>query len=131
MVCLGRTPPLLIRGARRTGKTFLIEHVGTRLAGPNFVKLDFRTHLGTIRSLFDGPTDDVDGIVSRIGEYKRTRLDPETALIFFDEVQLDERALNSLRFFADSKWRVVASGSLLGVTTRQRHLPFLFFGRPS
>lgn len=116
--------PLLIRGARRTGKTFLIEHVGARLAGTNFVKLDFQTNLNAISSLFDGPTDDVDGIVSRIGEYKRTRLNPETALIFLDEVQLDERALNSLRFFADSKWRVIASGSLLGVTTRQRHLPF-------
>lgn len=45
-------------------------------------------------------------------------------MLFFDEVQLHEKALNSLRFFSGSSWRVVASGSLLGVTTKRRKLPF-------
>lgn len=117
--------PLLVTGARRTGKTYLLDRAGAELAGDQFVRLDFQTDLAVVERIFDGPTDDVDAIVRRLAEYKGVDgLDPSRALLFFDEVQLDERALNSLRFFAGSRWRVVASGSLLGVATRQRRLPF-------
>lgn len=120
----GDRRPLLVRGARRTGKTFTIEHTCQQIAGNSFVKLDFQTDLATIERIFSGPTDNTDAIVARIAEYKRLELAPENALLFFDEVQLNEKALNSLRFFANSPWRVIASGSLLGVTTKQRSLPF-------
>ena len=40
--------PLLIRGARRTGKTYATEEVGRRLAGDGFVKLDFHVSVGLI-----------------------------------------------------------------------------------
>lgn len=120
----GDLHPLLVRGARRVGKTSAIEHVGEELAPDGFVKLDFQTDLTAIESIFDVPTDDVERIVSRIAEYKRTELRPDTCLLFFDEVQLSEKALNSLRFFSGTRWRVVASGSLLGVTTKRRRLPF-------
>ena len=116
--------PLLIRGARRVGKTFLVEHEGKRLFGDGFVKLDFQTNLAGMERLFEGPTDDIERIVRNIGEYKRMSLKPESTLLFFDEVQLCEKALNALRFFSGSRWRVVATGSLLGVSARQRRLPF-------
>lgn len=116
--------PLLIQGARRVGKTFLVEQCGKRLFGEQFVKLDFQTDLDRIAAIFDGSTDDTERIVSRISEYKRTRLDPAHSLILLDEIQLCEPALNSLRFFAQSPWRVAATGSLLGVTVKQRKLPF-------
>lgn len=118
------TKPLLVQGARRTGKTFTIERVGRELAGQGFVKLDFQADLAAVERIFSGAHDNVDAIVARISEYKRADLFPESALIFLDEVQLHEKALNSLRFFADSPWRVIASGSLLGVTTKRRKLPF-------
>lgn len=120
----GDSKPLLIQGARRTGKTFTVEHVGRRLAGDRFVKLDFQTDLAAIERIFSGASDDVDAIVARIAEYKRVDLTPGDSLIFFDEVQLHEKALNALRFFSDSWWRIIASGSLLGVTTKKRSLPF-------
>ena len=116
--------PLLIRGARRVGKTYTAEEVGKRVAGDMFVKLDFQTDLNLIAPLFDGPTDNVDAIMERIADYKRTPIRKETAFILFDEVQLCERALNSLRFFSGSGWRVCATGSQLGVATRKRNLPF-------
>lgn len=116
--------PLLIRGARRVGKTFTVEEVGRRLAGDQFVKLDFQTDLSLISPLFDGPTDDVDGIMRRVAEYKHVRLDRGASFVMFDEVQLCERALNSLRFFSGSGWRIAATGSQLGVATRRRTLPF-------
>lgn len=64
--------PLLIRGARRVGKTYAAEEIGRRIAGDAFVKLDFQTDLELIAPLFDCPTDDVDTIVARISDYKRT-----------------------------------------------------------
>ena len=116
--------PLLIRGARRVGKTHVAETVGRRIAGDAFVKLDFQTDLKLIEPLFDGPTDDVDGIMTRIADYKRMPIEKESAFILLDEVQLCERALNSLRFFSGSGWRICATGSQLGVATRKRRLPF-------
>ena len=116
--------PLLIRGARRIGKTYSAESVGRRIAGDAFVKLDFQTNLDIIEPLFNGPTDDVDAIMQRIMDYKRTHLDPTDAIVLFDEVQLCEKALNSLRFFSGSQWRIIATGSQLGVNTKRRKLPF-------
>lgn len=116
--------PLLVRGARRVGKTHSVERVGREVAGSAFVKLDFQTDLELVSQLFEGPTDDIDGIVSRIGAYKRVRLERGSAFIMLDEVQLCERALNSLRFFSGSGWRIAATGSQLGVDTRHRRLPF-------
>lgn len=115
---------MLIQGARRVGKTFLVETCGKRLYGEGFVKVDFQTDLERSSAIFDGATDDIGRIVNRIAEFKRTRLHPERSLILLDEVQLCEKALNSLRFFAESPWRVAATGSLLGVTVKQRKLPF-------
>ncbi|MEC4271612.1 AAA family ATPase [Adlercreutzia sp. R25] len=116
--------PLLIQGARRVGKTVLAEHMGRELFEDGFVRLDFQTDLVRASALFDWPTDDVDGLVARIAEYKGAAIRPEKTLIILDEIQLCEQALNSLRFFAGSPWRVLATGSLLGVTTKRRSLPF-------
>lgn len=116
--------PLLMQGARRVGKTALAEHVGKECFPDGFVKLDFQTDLARASAIFDWPTNDVDGLVRRISEYKGTSINPQTTLVILDEVQLCEQALNSLRFFAGSQWRVLATGSLLGVTTRRRSLPF-------
>lgn len=120
----GDPRPLLVRGARRVGKTFTISRICSEICPRGFVRLDFQADLERLESVFSGPTDDVDALVRRISEYKRVSLDPASTILFFDEVQLCERALNSLRFFEDSPWRVIASGSLLGVTVRKRHLPF-------
>ena len=120
----GEERPLIVKGARRVGKTHLIEHLDEALAGRKLVKLDFQTDSQLVEEIFSGPTNDIAGIVRRISEYLGVALSPSKTLLFFDEVQLNERALNSLRFFAGSEWKVVGTGSLLGVTIKQRKLPF-------
>ena len=115
--------PVLIRGARRVGKTSLVEHLGQEAFEGDFVKLDFQTDLERMERIFDAPTDQIDTIITRIGEFKGVRITEKT-LVFLDEIQLCEKALNSLRFFVGSSWYVIATGSLLGVTTKQRKLPF-------
>ena len=116
--------PLIVRGARRVGKTNAVEAAGKGAFPDSFVKLDFQTDLEAVSRLFEGPTDDVDRIVANISDYKRRPLSKESTFLMFDEVQLCERALNSLRFFSGSGWKVIATGSQLGVDTRSRSLPF-------
>ncbi len=116
--------PLLIQGARRVGKTSLCEHAGMSLFDGDWVRLDFQTDLERMEAIFDWPTDDTAGIVRRISEYLQRPITLGRTLIVLDEVQLSERALNALRFFHGSGQPVIATGSLLGVTTRKRSLPF-------
>lgn len=118
------THPLLIRGARRIGKTFLIERIGRTTFNGNMVNLDFQTDLDTIEKIFDVPTNEPDIIVQRIQEYTGQRCKPDETLLFFDEIQLSEKALNALRFFSGTRWRIIATGSLLGITVKKRRLPF-------
>ncbi len=120
----GFARPLLIQGARRVGKTILSERVGASLFDDDWVRLDFQTDLARMEAIFDWPTNDTAGILRRISEYLQRPISPGRTLIVFDEVQLSERALNSLRFFHGGGQPVIATGSLLGVTTRKRSLPF-------
>lgn len=118
------TRPLLIRGARRIGKTFLVKQIGHTIFNGNIIDLDFQTDLDTIEKIFDVPTNEPDAIIQRVQEYTGRQCKPDETLLFFDEIQLSEKALNSLRFFSGTRWRIIATGSLLGVTVRKRRLPF-------
>lgn len=120
----GCAQPLLLQGARRVGKTVLAEHIGLTSFDGNFVKVDFQTNLAQASSIYDWPTNDTGGIVRRISDYAGRPIEPHKTLIILDEVQLCEQALNSLRFFAGTPWCVLATGSLLGVTTKKWKLPF-------
>lgn len=94
----GDPRPLLVRGARRTGKTTLVETIGRERFGERFAKLDFQTDPVRTDAIFSGPTDDTDRIVQNISELLRCELHRADSLLFFDEIQLNEKALNSLRF---------------------------------
>lgn len=117
-------PPLLLRGARRVGKTYSITQLGkTTFGDGNFVYFDFQTDLAHLSSIFTN-TANIEQIIADLSAYAGTEIHRNTTLIAFDEIQLCESALNSLRFFAGSGYRIIASGSQLGVTLRNRTLPF-------
>lgn len=122
--------PLFIKGPRRVGKTYLVKtYLGTVVGTSHVAYFDFQTDLSTMEEIFAGRTD-VDRIAADLEIYLGRKLDPAADILVFDEVQLSEKALNSLRFFAQSEWRVIATGSLLGVTLNKyrmdgsRRLPY-------
>lgn len=115
--------PLLVRGARRVGKTYALKRLGRERFASSFAYCDFQTNLEQLNAVFDGPTD-IERIVSDLSLLLRQDIKADTTLIAFDEIQLCEKALNSLRFFAQSPYRVIATGSQLGITMRDRTLPF-------
>ncbi|MDR1632531.1 MAG: ATP-binding protein [Dysgonamonadaceae bacterium] len=107
--------PLLLMGARQTGKTWVMQTFGKRCfehtAYFNFEK-DEELH-----SVFEG-TKDVQRILGQLVFHTRSPLKPQTTLLVFDEIQECNRALNSLKYFCEDapEYAVIAAGSLLGVS---------------
>ena len=94
-----RRKPVLIDGARQTGKTYLIEHIFGARQFRKVHKLDFNLEPGLASVFADGlaPRTIVDNIEVRFNE----PIDLERDLIFFDEAGNCQPALDSLKYFAE------------------------------
>lgn len=115
--------PLLIRGARRVGKTYAIKRLGSEVAPSSFAYCDFQVNLDALTDVFEEPID-VNRIVRDLSLLLRMDIVEGETIIAFDEIQLCESALNALRFFAQTNYRVIATGFQLGLAMRDRKLPF-------
>ena len=106
-----RRKPLIIRGARQVGKTWLVENV---LAGSfaTFVKIDLEKRRD-LHLHFAGNLDP-QAILSHL-ELTVGRIIPGQTLLFFDEIQACPRAIMALRYFYElmPELHIVAAGSLL------------------
>ena len=107
-----RRKPLLLRGARQVGKTWLIEMLALEMFD-NLVKIDFEENPEFV-SLFEGDLDP-EKICSELEIRTGQRIIETKSLIFLDEIQVCPRAIMSLRYFYEKKpgLHVVAAGSLL------------------
>ena len=106
--------PLLMRGARQTGKTYLLRAFGReRYATCHYFNFEQTPDLA---SLFRRDLDPA-RIVRDLSIFAGARILPERSLIVFDEIQACNAALNSLKYFAEDapQYHVAAAGSLLGV----------------
>ena len=106
--------PLMLIGARQTGKTYIIE----KFCNENFentVQLNFLEE-DNFKSFFENSLNP-ENIISKIEMYFDKKIDIANTVFFFDEIQVCERAISALKFFAESKnkYRVIVAGSLLGV----------------
>ena len=103
--------PLLIRGARQTGKTTSVRKLGESFE--SFVELNFDAN-PALSDLFAGAFD-VPAILARIEVLARRRIVPGRTLLFLDEIQACPRAISCLRYFYEQApdLHVVATGSLL------------------
>jgi len=107
-----RRKPLLLRGARQVGKTWLVESLA-RDQFENLIKVDFE-ETPDIISLFDGDLDP-EKICSELEIRLGQNIIESKSLVFFDEIQICPRAIMSLRYFYEKKpgLHVIAAGSLL------------------
>ncbi len=106
-----RRKPLIIRGARQVGKTWLVENI---LAGSfaDFVKIDLEKRRD-LHLHFAGNLEP-QTILSHL-ELTVGRIIPGQALLFLDEIQACPRAIMALRYFYElmPELHIVAAGSLL------------------
>lgn len=115
--------PLILNGARQVGKTYLITEFAVQHY-QNFVYVNFETN-PAIASYFD---QDISPkrIIPLLEASSRVRILPRQTLIVFDEVQICERALTSLKYFCEEahEYPVMAAGSLLGVALNREKYSF-------
>jgi len=116
-----RRKPLMIRGARQVGKTWLVENV---LAGEfdGFVKIDLEKRRD-LHVHFDGNLDP--RTILRYLELATERIVPGKTLLFLDEIQACPRAIMALRYFYEQMpdLHVVAAGSLLEFAFAEISIP--------
>lgn len=106
--------PILLDGARQTGKSFLLEQI----FGGHFeqvIRLDFLEQPALV-DLFDGSLNPQD-ILDNIELEFNTSIDRSKALIIFDEIGECQTAINSLKFFSEqcADMFICASGSNIGL----------------
>ena len=108
---------LLVKGARQTGKTFIVEQFGKENYD-SFIEINFE-ETPSLRDVFDGDLA-VPEMIKRLSlVMPGVRFIPGRTLLFLDEVQACPRARASLKFWAlDGRFDVIATGSLLGINYR-------------
>lgn len=105
--------PLIIKGARQVGKTWLMRNFGenyySSVAYINFENND------RMKQLFDQDYD-IDRLIFGLQIESNTQID-ENTLVIFDEIQEVPKALTSLKYFKENapQYHVLAAGSALGV----------------
>lgn len=106
--------PLILRGARQTGKTWLLKEFG-KMYFKNFVYVNFEEHT-SLQRLFENDFD-ISRIITTLQIHSNQAIIPNETLIILDEIQSATKGLTSLKYFHEHapEYFVVAAGSLLGM----------------
>lgn len=110
--------PLIIRGARQVGKTWLMKEFGkTCYEKCAYINFDDNTRM---EKLFDEDFD-LDKILQGLKLETGVNIEPQNTLIILDEIQENPRALKALKYFCENanEYHIVSAGSLLGVAIHQ------------
>ncbi|MDE6259933.1 MAG: ATP-binding protein [Oscillospiraceae bacterium] len=109
-----RRKPLIIRGARQVGKTWLMKEFGAN-EYEQVVYINFDNNQ-RMKKLFEEGME-VERLVTGLELYAGHKIDPSNTLLIFDEVQEVPQALSSLKYFNEDapEYQIVCAGSLLGV----------------
>ena len=107
--------PLLVCGQRQIGKTFIIENFAKENYS-GYLYVDFSKDL-EFRSVFENTSLSIDNVMLSIRTIRSLgSADLSDTLFFFDEIQDCDAAFSALKLFAlDGRFKVIASGSMLGV----------------
>lgn len=113
--------PLLIRGARQVGKTYLVRQFAKQFE--NYVELNFELTFDA-RKIFDKDLDPV-RIIRDLSLLTDQKIIPGKTLLFFDEIQGTPNAISALRYFYEKipELHIIATGSLLDFALEELGLP--------
>ena len=113
-----RRKPLIIQGARQVGKTWLMKEFG-RSAYRDMVYINFDSN-SRMAELFASDLN-TDRLIMGIELYTGKKIDPDSTLLIFDEVQEVPRALSSLKYFYENapQYHIICAGSLLGIALHE------------
>ena len=105
--------PLVMRGARQVGKTWLMKEFGQNYY-ESYVYFNFDEE-DELKSIFEA-NKNPHRIIELLSMIAGEKILPEKTLILFDEIQECPEALNTLKYFKEkaNEYHVIAAGSLLG-----------------
>ncbi len=106
--------PLIVRGARQVGKTWLLKEFG-RTSYAQTVYVNFE-ETPVLQNIFS--TDfSIERIIAALQIHAKTTISAEDTLIVFDEIQSAEHGVTSLKYFCENapEYHIIAAGSLLGM----------------
>lgn len=114
--------PLLLRGARQVGKSYVLEKFGAyEFSGYHIFNFEMN------KNLFSAFENDLDPerIIKDLSIVSGKKIDTETELVIFDEIQECPNALTSLKYFCEQMPRLhlCCAGSLLGVKLNSESFP--------
>ncbi len=111
--------PLIVRGARQVGKTWLMKEFGKN-EYKQTVYINFE-NTKTLSTLF-GEDFNIQRIITALQIVSGIQIAPQNTLIIFDEIQEVPGAITSLKYFYEDapEYHVIAAGSLLGVALHQQ-----------
>lgn len=115
--------PLILQGARQVGKTYSILEFG-RTHYENVAYFNFETNPKLNDTFEENISPEY--LIPILSHIARQTIVKEKTLIVFDEVQLCERALTSLKYFCEDApdYHIIVAGSLLGVAVNRAKLSF-------
>ena len=113
--------PLIIRGCRQVGKSWLVREFAKQF--DNFIEINFEKNK-LVHQYFSMDLD-IKTILEKLSLYAHVKIIPGDTLLFFDEVQTCEGALQSLRYFKEGfpNIHIIAAGSLLDFTLNKIGVP--------
>jgi uncharacterized protein len=113
--------PLVLKGARQTGKTWVMREFG-KACFAHTAEFNF-DRTAELADIFE-KTKDVKRILNELALFSNAPLIPGKTLIIFDEIQECNGALNSLKYFCEDtpEYHIIAAGSLLGVSVKKKKM---------
>lgn len=113
---------LLIEGARRVGKSFIVEEFAQR-EYKSYILIDFAHITKPIKRVFDDYLEDTETFLTYLQNITGTRLYPRESLIIFDEIQKYPRARQAIKHLvADGRYDYIETGSLVGINSQDEDI---------
>ena len=106
--------PLIIRGARQVGKTWLMKKFGD-VAYSKTIYINFDNN-NLMKEIFKKDLS-IERIIIALELYVGDKIDPSNTLLIFDEIQEVPEALTALKYFNENapEYQIICAGLLLGV----------------
>lgn len=110
-----RKEALLIDGARRVGKSYIVEEFAKN-EYTSYILVNFANITKELRDIFDNYLNDLDSFFTRLSLWSGVKLYKHETLIIFDEVQLYPKAREAIKWFvADNRYDYIETGSLVSI----------------
>lgn len=110
--------PLIVRGARQVGKTWLMQEFGKKFY-EKYAYINFDDNI-RMEKLFEGDFE-LEKIIQGLKIESGINIEPENTLIIFDEIQENPKAMKALKYFYENanEYHIISAGSLLGVALHE------------